>query len=339
MNASAILNVERLGFPWQTPDPFLFCVYHKDAYPKGNGRFGPDASLAGRNLGMDFEGKDGWRMYHGETVPGFPRHPHRGFETVTLARHGFIDHSDSLGAIARFGQGDAQWVTAGRGLEHSEMFPLLDAKAPNPVELFQIWLNLPRTHKMATPHFKMLWAPAIPRIVSRDPSGGTTEIVLVAGTLGEARAPAPPPDSWAAQPGSEVAIWTLRLSPGAKWTLPAAVSGINRTLYFFRGAALKADGQDIPTSSAIRLKSDLPVALENGAEESELLMLQGKPIGEPVAQHGPFVMNTRAEILQAMNDYQETRFGGWHWPTDDPVHGAEPVRYARLPDGTEERGQ
>src|SRR5579863_6285544 len=190
MNASAILNIERLGFPWQTPDPFLFCVYHKDAYPKGNGRFGPDGSLAGRNLGMDFEGKDGWRMYHGETVPGFPRHPHRGFETVTLARHGFIDHSDSLGAIARFGQGDAQWVTAGRGLEHSEMFPLLDAKAPNPVELFQIWLNLPRTHKMATPHFKMLWAPAIPRIVSRDPSGGTTEIVLVAGTLGEARAPA-----------------------------------------------------------------------------------------------------------------------------------------------------
>src|SRR5262252_29451 len=131
MSTSPILRIEPLSFPWPTPDPFLFCAYHNDAYPKGNEHFGPATSLAGRNIGMDFEGKDGWRMYHGEVVPGFPRHPHRGFETVTLARRGYIDHSDSLGAQARFGQGDVQWLTAGAGIVHSEMFPLLERDRDN----------------------------------------------------------------------------------------------------------------------------------------------------------------------------------------------------------------
>ncbi|HYN59579.1 MAG TPA: pirin family protein, partial [Rubrivivax sp.] len=159
------LQIEALGFPWQTIDPFLFCVYHDDAYPRGNAQFGPDAPLDGRNLGQDFAGKDGWRMYHGLKVPGFPAHPHRGFETVTIVRRGLIDHSDSLGAAARFGGGDVQWLTAGRGIVHAEMFPLLDAGAPNPLELFQIWLNLPARNKMAEPHFKMLWSQDIPRHV------------------------------------------------------------------------------------------------------------------------------------------------------------------------------
>src|SRR5690606_9398579 len=88
-----ILEAQRLGLHWQTPDPFLFCAHHDDAYPRGNDRLGPDAPLDGRNIGMDFEGKDGWRMYHGDVVPGFPQHPHRGFETITIVRKGFIDHS------------------------------------------------------------------------------------------------------------------------------------------------------------------------------------------------------------------------------------------------------
>src|SRR3954454_12015900 len=136
-----VARVKKLGFPWETADPFLFCVHHDDAYPEGNERFGSAASLAGRNIGQDFAGKDGWRMYHGDVVPGFPQHPHRGFETVTIARRGFIDHSDSLGATARFGHGDTQWMTAGKGIVHSEMFPLRQRDASNPLELFQIWLN------------------------------------------------------------------------------------------------------------------------------------------------------------------------------------------------------
>ena len=89
-------------------------------------------------------------MYHGHVVPGFPPHPHRGFETVTFVRRGLIDHSDSLGAAARFGRGDVQWLTAGGGIVHSEMFPLLDRDGPNPLELFQIWLNLPPTTSWST---------------------------------------------------------------------------------------------------------------------------------------------------------------------------------------------
>ena len=121
MNPS-ILSVAPLAFPWQTLDPFLFCVQHNDAYPPGNAAMGPNVPLTGRDLGQDFAGKDGWSMYHGKTVPGFPAHPHRGFETVTIVRQGHIDHSDSLGAIARFGAGDVQWLTAGKGIVHCEMF-------------------------------------------------------------------------------------------------------------------------------------------------------------------------------------------------------------------------
>ena len=132
MEMNAIIQQRSLGFPWETVDPFLFCVHHDDAYPRGNGQLGPDASLAGRDIGQDFAGKDGWRMYHGRTVPGFPSHPHRGFETVTIVRNGFIDHADSLGAAARFGDGDVQWLTAGRGVVHSEMFPLLRTEQAKP---------------------------------------------------------------------------------------------------------------------------------------------------------------------------------------------------------------
>ena len=149
MSTDSIVNVAPLGFPWPTKDPFLACVHHVDLYPKGNDRLGPAASLAGRDIGQDFAGKDGWRMYHGAVVPGFPQHPHRGFETVTVMRDGYIDHSDSLGATARFGKGDVQWLTAGAGIVHSEMFPLLDPDRPNRLELFQIWLNLPARSKFA----------------------------------------------------------------------------------------------------------------------------------------------------------------------------------------------
>src|SRR5689334_15515851 len=175
MSNDVVKKVRPLGFPWETVDPFLFCVHHDDAYPAGNERLGPAASLTGRDLGQDFAGADGWRMYHGTEVPGFPAHPHRGFETVTIVRRGLIDHSDSLGAAARFGGGDVQWLTAGRGVVHSEMFPLLSRDGPNPLELFQIWLNLPRADKLVESHFSMMWASSIPVHATRDAAGRATE--------------------------------------------------------------------------------------------------------------------------------------------------------------------
>ena len=232
-----MIRVQQLGFPWETADPFLFCVHHDDAYPKGNERMGPAASLAGRDLGMDFEGLDGWRMYHGQVVPGFPQHPHRGFETVTIVRRGLIDHSDSLGAAARFGRGDVQWLTAGKGIVHSEMFPLIDRDGDNPLELFQIWLNLPRADKMAEPHFAMLWDEAIPRLRTTDADGRLTEVTVVAGRLGDREALAPPPRSWAARPDSAVAIWIIVMAPGARFQLPPPHRAPTGTCISFAAAA------------------------------------------------------------------------------------------------------
>ena len=344
---SPIVRTEALGFPWKTIDPFLFCVYHDDAYPRANAQMGPEASLAGRDLGQDFSRKDGWSMYHGRTVPGFPGHPHRGFETVTIVRRGLIDHSDSLGATARFGGGDVQWLTAGHGIVHAEMFPLLDRNAPNPLELFQIWLNLPARSKMAQPHFTMFWAEDIPRFTALDAEGRATEVASIAGRIGPVEgAPgaggplAPPPDSWAAQPDADVAIWTIRMAPHACWMLPpASGEGTRRSLYFFKGDSLSVAGQQVDDHAAIELRADAKVELINGEAESELLVLQGRPIGEPVAQYGPFVMNTQAEIAEAMADYRRTQFGGWPWADMAPVHGRDPARFARHPDGREERPQ
>lgn len=328
-----ILAIVPLGFPWTTFDPFLFCVHHDDAYPAGNEKMGPRASLSGRDLGQDFELRDGFRMYHGREIPGFPQHPHRGFETVTLARRGFIDHADSLGATARFGRGDVQWMTAGRGIVHAEMFPLLDAHHPNPLELFQIWLNLPAADKMVEPHFTMLWDHTIPRHEARDAQGRLTTVTVVAGKLGASNPPAPPPRSWATRADTHVAIWTISMAAEAHFDLPPAVPDINRTLYFFRGASLTVGAESISSHCGIRLRSDAGVTLVAGDQPVELLLLQGKPIGEPVVQYGPFVMNTRAEIQQAIADYQRTRFGGWPWPDDAPVHAREAGKFARHADG------
>jgi redox-sensitive bicupin YhaK (pirin superfamily) len=337
MTNDAILAVRPLGIPWETSDPFLFCMYHNDVYPAGNNNLGPAASLAGRNIGQDFEGKDGWRMYHGDVVPGFPQHPHRGFETVTIMRHGFVDHSDSLGATARFGPGDVQWLTAGKGIVHSEMFPLLRPDGPNPLELFQIWLNLPGTDKFVEPHFGMLWDQNVPRITVHDAEGRSTDIVVVAGHLGNVAAPPPPPKSWAARHDTDVAIWTVKMAPDARFTLPAAPRTSTRSMYFFKGNKLRVAEQHIPRNSRVVLRPEAEVTLHNGNEAAEFLLLQGRPINEPVVQYGPFVMNSRSDIQQAFDDYRRTGFGGWPWASDGPVLPRSVGRYAKHADGREER--
>ena len=268
---SSIKAVKPLGFPWETQDPFLFCVHHLDFYPNGNDDMGPDASLAGRAIGNDFTIKDGWRMYHGSKVPGFPAHPHRGFETVTIARSGMIDHSDSIGAKARFGDGDVQWMTAGRGLQHSEMFPLLNKDKENTMELFQIWLNLPRKNKMVDPYFRMLWSETIPGI---DSDG--VKVAVVAGSVGGTTAPDPTPDSWANDPDHRVMILTIKMAPGARWTIPADDKEVNRSLYFFVGDNVKVDGEALSSHSAIELYADNNVLIENGDSDAEFLLLPGK---------------------------------------------------------------
>jgi redox-sensitive bicupin YhaK (pirin superfamily) len=331
-----ISNIKPLGFTWETRDPFLFCVHHLDNYPAGNDSMGPAASLEGRNLGQDFTTKDGWRMYHGEKIPGFPTHPHRGFETVTVVLNGFVDHSDSHGAAGRYGKGDVQWMTAGAGLQHSEMFPLLKKDSPNPLELFQIWLNLPKERKFVRPHYAMLWNEDIPKHTIMDKNDKEIETTIIAGKIDNIKAPDPAPDSWASAETNEVGIWLIRMEANAQWTIPPASPEVNRSIYFYRGTEISAAGIIVKSYHSVDLLAESPVILENGNEDAYLLLLQGKPIGEPVVQHGPFVMNTPGEIKQAFIDYSETQFGGWPWQSYDNVHSRDMGRFAKYSDGREE---
>lgn len=333
-----IIDVKPMGFAWDTLDPFLFCVHHEDKFPAGNDEMGPAVSLQGRSLGDDFIIKDGFRMYHGKKIPGFPGHPHRGFETVTIVREGMVDHADSTGASGRYGEGDVQWMTAGKGVQHSEMFPLLKKDAGNPMELFQIWLNLPRKNKMVEPHFKMLWGSKIPKYAHHDAAGKATKIEIIAGSLHRHTAPAPPPDSWASDPNNEVAIFNFHMESGATFTLPAASPGINRTLYFYGGDQLTIAGKPIESYHAVVVHADMELEIACGATDARMLLLQGRPIGETVIQYGPFVMNSKQEIQQAFDDYHATQFGGWPWKRFDQVHDRNLGRFAKHADGTYEAG-
>ena len=327
------MNLVELGFPWHGLDPFLFTVHHLDKYPAGNDQLGPVEPLMGRNIGADFSYMDGWSMYHRAVVPGFPQHPHRGFETVTVVRRGFVDHSDSLGATARYGEGDVQWLTAGGGIMHAEMFPLLDPSGPNTLELFQIWLNLPPVSKMVPAYFGMSWSEAIPTV---SPTRGVS-VQAIAGSLNGSRPPAPPPDSWASRPDSHLAIWLIRLAPDATWTLPPTAAGVNRTLYCFLGDDVRIGGTSVGKGIGAQLEPAAPVPLVNRGEPAEFLLLQAKPIGAPVFQMGPFVMNSPEELRQAVDDYHRTQFGGWPWSRPDPVHPRSEGRFAIHANGKVER--
>ena len=334
-----VRQVVPLGPRWPTVDPFLFCAHHDDAYPAGDDAMAPAVPLEGRELGQDFSGLEGWSMYHGRTVPGFPDHPHRGFETVTYVRKGLIDHADSLGAAARFGRGDVQWLTAGRGVVHSEMFPLLERDRPNPLELFQIWLNLPSADKLVDPYFTMLWAEDLPVVHHVDDDGRTIDVTVLAGALDGTDPLPPPPDSYAARADADVAIWHARLDAGATWELPPARGAETvRVLYVFEGETATVASVEVPNDSALVVDAGVAVPITAGPAEVDVLVLQGRPIGEPVAQYGPFVMNTEREIEQAFEDFRTTGFGGWPWPDPAPTHGRTRGRFARHVDGrVEER--
>ncbi len=338
VNINPIIEVKPMGFTWDCVDPFLFCAHHEDFFPKGNGEMGPASALDGRHLGDDFIIKDGFRMYHGKKIPGFPGHPHRGFETVTIVRKGVVDHSDSLGASGRYGDGDVQWMTAGKGVQHSEMFPLIHDDKENPLELFQIWLNLPKVNKMVDPHFKMMWGSQIPKFNHIDDNNNTSMVEVIAGTFDTYKAPTPPPDSWAFAADNDVVMLNIKMEPHATITLPKAKEGSNRTLYFYEGISLQIGSAIINKYQQAQVHATANITLRNGAEAASILILQGKPIQEPVMQYGPFVMNTKEEINQAFEDYHATQFGGWPWSRYDNVHGKTDGRFAKHADGSFEKG-
>jgi redox-sensitive bicupin YhaK (pirin superfamily) len=219
------------------------------------------------------------------------------------------------------------------------MFPLLKTDTGNPTRFFQIWLNLPAKSKMAKPSFAMFWANEVPNYTSED---GLAQATIWVGNqyLGvDKNINNPPPESWASNPDNDVALVHITLKPGAKFTLPKSHEPtVNRSLFYIEGnKGMLVDGKSIGKKMCLTLDPTEDVVLElpeDASEGGEFLWLQGKPIGEPVAQHGPFVMNTQQEIRQAFSDYQKTQFGGWPWPREDMVFPSEKGRFA-LFGGTE----
>lgn len=334
MSSRKILDVQTIGFHWGVENPFLFCAHHKDAYPNGNSEQGPDVSLSGRDLGEDFTLRDGFRMYYGETVPGFPVHPHRGFETVTVVRTGFVDHFDSKGSEGRYGNGDVQWLTTGSGCQHAEMIPLVHTDKDNPLELLQIWLNLPARSKFADPAYKMLWAEDIPELEITNSDGQRTTVRLIAGSMQGINSLAPCPASWAN--GNHVGIYLIHMEPNSSISLPSVSSTLSRNLYLYEGDVIYIEAEAINVLHRVKLVGNQEITITNGSIESHLLLLEGEPIQEPIVQYGPFVMSTEPEISEAFRDYQNTQFGGWPWDRSDPVHKRSSGRFVRHADGTGE---
>ena len=284
---AAILHREPNTFPLKTLDPFLFAVYHHDLFPVGDAAH-MRAPMRGNGSDFELTKSKPYRMYHGDQHPGFPAHPHRGIETITVTLEGLVDHADSMGASGRYGQGDQQWMSAGSGVQHQEMFPLIKTRAPNTLKLFQIWLNLARKDKMCAPCYKMHWAER----VQAEPGEGGARALCYVGSLGGAQGAAPPPSSWAADPAHAVGVYIIQLPPGGAYTLPPAAgapagAALHRMAYVTQGAVEGVEAR----LSTLTLDPALPLPLRNaGAEAAEVLVLQGVAIGEPVVQHGPFVV-------------------------------------------------
>jgi len=344
------MKINERGSVWPTLSPFLFCVYHNDNFPAGDPKtLGPQGRIPSETRQFSNPNVP-WKMYHGDTVPGFPGHPHRGFETLTIVTKGFVDHADSLGTSGRYGGDhggapDVQWMTAGRGVQHSEMFPLLNPDKPNPLCLFQVWLNLPSASRLVSPDYKMLWAEDVPVFETPDAEGPKTKIHIISGTLNGTKALAPPKSSWAATSEAHVRLLLIKMDAGASWRLPAGDPKEQTTLWHYGG---DSDGVQFGGEGGGVLGKYTGVYLDliptDGADlvnlgpgEAHLMLLAGIPIDEPVVQHGPFVVDSQEQLQQTFKEYSRTQFGGWPWGEPGPVFARDSPRFAKYADGSEEK--
>lgn len=313
-------------------DPFIIGIYHADQYPKSNGKMGVDPSeLVGKTLGNDFDPNAKWRMYHGTSIPGFPHHPHRGFEIVTIVEDGYADHFDSKGSKGRYGKGDVQLMSAGSGVLHGEMFPLLNDDEENPFQLFQIWVNLPAKDKMTDPQYKMLWHETIPVAKIKSSNGGTVSAKVIVGKYAGVQAIEPLPHSWAKNPENHMGVALLTMEPGTEFQLEAVHPELRRYILMYEGEeTVMIEDQEISKDIFTELAGDQTIQIKNGNKIAKLLVLEGMPINEPVAAYGPFVMNTQEEIQEAFAEYRRTQFGGWPWgdAETDAVNPKEMGRFA-----------
>jgi hypothetical protein len=229
-------------------------------------------------------------------IAGFPSHPHRGFETVTYMLDGHMRHEDSFGNRGDLGPGDVQWMTAAHGIIHSEM----PQQTAGRMRGFQLWINLPSREKMKPAAYRDIPSPQIPTL----PLAGGGEIRVIAGEFEQDDVKTSGP---IAGLSTQPQYFDVRLPAGVAATIPTPATH-NTFLYVYEGdAVVGEDARPLPFRSAGLLTPGDQVEVKAGAKGAKLLLFSGKPIGEPVVQYGPFVMNTREEIEQAIFDYQRGR--------------------------------
>ena len=225
-------------------------------------------------------------------IAGFPAHPHRGFETVTYMLDGHMLHEDHLGNRGDLTPGGVQWMTAGRGIIHSEMPQQTEGRMRG----FQLWLNLPAKDKMKPADYRDIPAEDIPVTVLADGA----QVKVIAGRLDEAAGPI---NGGGGNMATDPLYWDVSVRPGNSVTLPVPATH-NAFVYVFEGS-LRVGERDVPTHSAAILDDGDTFAAIAGDNGARFLLLAGKPLREPVVQYGPFVMNTREEIEQALRDYRD----------------------------------
>lgn len=230
-------------------------------------------------------------------LAGFPSHPHRGFETVTYMLEGHMRHEDNFGNRGDLGPGDVQWMTAAHGIIHSEMPQQTEGRMRG----FQLWLNLPAKEKLKPAAYRDIPARGIPTVAL----AGGGEVRVIAGTLRLGGAATAGPVNADGQAATDPLYLDVHLPAGAEFAVPVR-AGHNAFLYAYEGSAL-IDGQTVPPRAAGLLSDGDAVRLAAGPQGARFLLLAGKPLREPIVQYGPFVMNSREEIEQAMADYSAGR--------------------------------
>ena len=227
---------------------------------------------------------------------GVGAHPHRGFETVTIAYKGKVEHHDSRGGGGIIGEGDVQWMTAGSGLLHKEFHEQEENRKGGPFQMVQLWVNLPAKEKMTKPKYQAITNAEMGRVAL--PLGG--EVEIIAGEFAGLKGPA--------TTFSPVNLFNLKPNKGEKIDLSFA-SGYTTALLAIEGSALINGSEKLPVNNLALFERDGEELSVEALEDGIFLLMSGEPLNEPIAQYGPFLMNTKAEIAQAIDDYQQGKFG------------------------------
>lgn len=246
-------------------------------------------------LMLDYAGP---RHFDGTDHPrGVGEHPHRGFETVTIMYEGAVAHRDSAGNAGVIGPGDVQWMTAASGVVHEELHEAKWAKQGGRFHAIQLWVNLPQTHKMSAPQYQTLSNADIPSVPLE---GGAGTLRVIAGAFQGHKGPA--------RTFTPVELYDLHVRAGARLEL-AVPEGHSTSVFVLQGGASVNGAAPAGEAELVVLKRQGSLVLIEAGQESRVLIMSGKPIEEPIARYGPFVMNTKAEIIQAVEDYQAGRMG------------------------------